>query len=66
MYTSQHDISDERWSRIEELLPGRSGQPGRVAKDNRLFINAMLYIAKTGCMWRDLPAIYGPWDTVYH
>lgn len=63
---SRHDISDESWSRIEHLLPGRPGQHGGVAANNRLFLNAILYLAKTGIAWRDLPSEYGKWDTVYH
>lgn len=45
---------------------GRPGQRGGVAGNNRRFINAILYVAKTGIGWRDLPSEYGPWDTVYH
>jgi transposase len=63
---SRHDISDERWGRISHLLPGRPGLVGGIAKDNRRFINAILYVAKTGIAWRDLPSEYGKWDTVYH
>jgi transposase len=62
---SRHEISDEAWARIEHLLPGRPGGHGGVAKDNKLFINAIFYIAKTGCPWRDLPEKFGKWDTVY-
>ena len=51
----RHEISDEHWSRIKDLLPGREGDPGVTAKDNRLFVNAVLWIAKTGAPWRDLP-----------
>ena len=42
------------------MLPGRPGDPGVTAKDNRLFINAVLWIAKTGPPWRDLPERFGP------
>lgn len=63
---SRDDISDERWLRIEHLLPGRPGQHGGVAANNRLFLNAILYVGKTGIAWRDLPSEYGNWDTVYH
>lgn len=63
---SRHDISDDRWVKIEHLLPGRPGHLGGVARNNRLFINAILYVAKTGVAWRDLPSEYGNWDTAYH
>ena len=44
----RHAISDEHWERIEDLLLGRAGDPGVTAKDNRLFIDAVLWIGKTG------------------
>ena len=61
----RHAISDADWARIEHLLPGRPGDPGWVGRDNRLFIDAILYVAKTGIPWRDLPERYGKWDTVF-
>ena len=61
----RHEISDECWDRIKDMLPGRPGQVGWVAKDNRLFINAVLWIAKTGAPWRDLPERFGLWNSVW-
>jgi transposase len=61
----RHEISDENWVRIEHLIPGRRGGHGGVAKNNRLFINAIYFVAKTGLPWRDLPERFGKWDTVY-
>jgi len=55
----RHAISDADWDRIKDLLPGRRGQHGGVAKDNRLFIDAVLYVARTGIPWADLPARFG-------
>ena len=66
MNISRHDISDDKWARIEHLLPGQRGQHGGVAPNNRRFINAILYVSKTGIPWRDLPTGYGQWDVVYH
>src|SRR6476620_4180068 len=63
--TYRHAIRDEDWERIKDLLPGRAGQPGVTAKDNRLFIDAVLWIAKTGAPWRDLPARFGKWNSVW-
>lgn len=60
----RHAIRDEDWNRIQDLLPGRAGQPGAHAKDNRLFLDAILWIAKTGAPWRDLPERYGHWNSV--
>jgi len=61
----RHEIEDEPWARIKDLLPGRAGDPGVTAVDNRLFINAVLYIAKTGVPWRDLPERFGRWNSVW-
>ena len=61
----RHDITDEAWALLEPLLPGQSGQWGGVAKDNRLFINAVFWILRTGAPWRDLPPEYGRWGTVH-
>lgn len=62
----RHEISDANWSRIENLVPGRRGGHGGVARDNRGFLNAVWFVAKTGIPWRDLPERFGKWDTVYH
>jgi len=61
----RHAISDADWDRIKDLLPGRPGQPGWTARDNRLFLDAVLWIAKTGAPWRDLPERFGKWNTVW-
>ena len=60
----RHDISDEIWSVIKPYLPGQKGQWGRVADDNRRFINAVFWILRTGAPWRDLPPAYGNWNSV--
>ena len=61
----RHEINDECWDRIKDMLPGRPGQQGWIAKDNRLFINAVLWIGKTGAPWRDLPERFGLWNSVW-
>ena len=50
----RHEISDERWDKIKDLLPGKPGDPGRTAEDSRGFMNAVLWIARTGahCRWQ--------------
>lgn len=62
----RHAISDEQWERIKDLLPGRPGTPGRPAEDNRLFLDSVLWIGKTGAPWRDLPERFGDWNNVWH
>ena len=59
----RHEVSDEQWDKIKDLLPGKPGDPGRTARDNRGFINAVLWIAKTGAPWRDLPERFGEWNS---
>jgi len=61
----RHALSDAHWDRIKDLLPGRPGQHGGVAKDNRLFVDAVLWIGKTGAPWRDLPERFGDWNSVW-
>ena len=61
----RHAISDANWERIKDRLPGRPGQPGWTARDNRLFLDAVLWIAKTGAPWRDLPPRLGKWNSVW-
>ena len=57
----RHDISDRTWALLEPHLPGREGVWGGIAKDNRLFINAVFWILRTGAPWRDLPPDLGDW-----
>jgi transposase len=59
----RHAISDANWDRIKHLLPGQRGQHGGVARDNRLFLDAVLYVARTGIPWEDLPARFGNWNS---
>lgn len=61
----RHELSDEQYSKIENLLPGRVESPGATAKDNRQFLNGVIWIFKTGAPWRDLPSRYGDWKNVH-
>src|SRR3954471_6604616 len=61
----RHAISDDDWDRIKGLLPGQPGQHGKAAKDNRLFVDAVLWIARTGAPWRDLPERLGNWNSAW-
>ena len=60
----RHELSDDEWAKIALLLPPSRGRPAE--RGDRDFINAVLWIAKTGAPWRDLPARFGPWKTVYN
>ena len=61
----RHAIKDADWERIKDHLPGQPGQHGKAAKNNRLFIDAVLWIAKTGAPWRNLPEYFGNWNSVW-
>lgn len=58
-------LRDDQYERIAAMLPGKPGDPGRSAKDNRLFVEAVLWVARTGSPWRDLPDEFGEWNSVY-
>ena len=58
-------LSNRQWKRIKPLLPGKTGDPGRTGQDNRLTLEGILWIARTGAPWRDLPSEFGRWNTVY-
>jgi transposase len=58
-------LSDAQWARIEPLCPGKRSDPGRSGKNNRMFFEGVLWIARTGSPWRDLPVQFGHWNSVY-
>lgn len=58
-------LSDDQYARIAQLLPSKDTDVGRTAADNRQFVEAALWIARTGSPWRDLPADFGAWNSVY-
>ncbi len=61
----RYALRDDQWKRIEGLLPGRADTAGVTAKDNRLFVEAVLYRYRAGVPWRDLPERFGPWKAVH-
>ncbi len=58
-------LKDEQWERVAPLLPGKAGDPGRTGSDNRLFLEAVLWMVRTGAPWRDLPEMFGNWNSVF-
>ena len=63
--SKRYALLDAQWERIKDLLPGQVGQPGATAKDNRLFVDAVLYRYRAGIPWRDLPARFGDFRVVH-
>jgi transposase len=57
-------LTDAPWARMEPHRLGRKSHPGRSGGDNRPFVEAVLWIARTGSPWRDLPPLFGKWTTV--
>lgn len=58
-------LDDRRWAMISTSLPGKKGDAGCHGRDNRLFIEAVLWIVRTGSPWRSLPPRFGKWYTAY-
>jgi transposase len=61
----RYALRDDQWERIKELLSGQLSDLGVTAKDNRLFVEAVLYRYKTGIPWRDLPERFGDFRVVH-
>lgn len=63
--TRRYGLRDDQWARIEHLLPGRAGHVGVTAKDNRRFVEAVLYRYRAGIAWRDLPERFGDFRVIH-
>ena len=58
-------LSDEQWALIEDLLPVRTGRPGRPFSDARAMVEGIIYRYRCGLAWRDVPPVFGPWQTIW-
>ena len=65
MTTRRYALRDDQWQRIEHLLPGRVGTVGVTARNNRLFVEAVLYRYRAGIPWRDLPERFGDFRVIH-
>ena len=63
--TRRYALTDSQWNQIKDLLPGRSGHVGATAKNNRLFVDAVLYRYRAGIAWRDLPERFGDFRVIH-
>ena len=61
----RYELTPAQWVRIESLLPGKDGDPGRSGSDNLRFVNGVLWILRSGAHWYDLPERYGKYKTVH-
>jgi transposase len=58
-------LSDEQWALITDLLPVRTGRRGRPFADARAMVEGIIYRYRCGIAWRDVPAVFGPWQTIW-
>jgi transposase len=65
MSPSRYELSDLQWEKIKDFLPGRKESVGRTAADNRLFVNGVLWVLRSGARWADLPERYGKYKSVH-
>jgi transposase len=61
----RYGLKDNQWLAIKDLLPGREGSVGVTAKDNRLFVEAVIYRYRAGIPWRDLPERFGDFRIIH-
>ena len=61
----RYGLRNDQWRRIENILPGREESVGVTAKDNRLFVEAVLYRYRAGIAWRDLPERFGDFRVIH-
>lgn len=63
MAARRYELSDAQWERIKDMIP--RAKTGRPPKDDRLMQKAMLWLARSGAAWADIPECYGPHQSVY-
>jgi transposase len=61
----RHELTDSQWNAIKDRIPGKQGDLGRTGEDNRLFVNAVVYVARTGIPWADLPERFGNPNSIW-
>ena len=60
-----YGLREDQWNKIKDSLPGKKGDPGRSGSDNRIFVEAVLWVGRNGGRWRSLPPQYGHWNSVF-
>ena len=58
-------LRDDQWGRIENLVPGKEGDRGRSGENNRLFVEAVLWVIRIGAPWRESPREFGNWNSAF-
>jgi len=62
----KYDLSDNQWRAIKDEIPGKTSRSGQPRRDTRELINAIIWVARTGAPWCELPEEYGPHTTAYN
>lgn len=62
---TRYELSDAQWHKIKDTLPGRLETVGVTAKDNRQFVNGVLWVLRSGAHWKDMPERYGNWKSAH-
>lgn len=62
---SRYELNTSQWKAIKDFLPGKPGDRGKRGRDNRTFVNGVLWIIRSGARWSDLPKRYGKSKTVH-
>jgi putative transposase len=65
MGVSRYELSEVQWEKIKDILPGRAESVGRTALDNRVFVNGVLWVLRSGAHWHDLPERYGRYKSLH-
>ncbi len=65
MMVKRYELSDQQWKRIEPLLLGKPGDPSQTGRNNRLFVDGVLWVLRSGARWQDLPERHGKWKSVH-
>lgn len=65
MAPQRHELTEEQWRRIKDLLPAEQGRAGRRPRPNLQMVNAILWVLRSGAPWRDLPERYPKWKSVH-
>ena len=63
--TSRYELTAAQWRKIEGILPGKAGDRGRTAVDNRTFVNGVMWVLRSGAHWQHLPERYGNWKHMH-
>jgi transposase len=61
----RYELTQAQWNQIKDLLPGKVGDRGRTAADNRTFVNGVLWVLRSGAYWCHMPEHYGNWKSVH-